>query len=317
MRRAISACIIFLFLAVAVSQANERRYAPLRAQILSAKTVFLAGGPPAVLDKAYGELQKWGRFQLASEPAQADVVLEFRYGMARAPESARVSVYDPTTGNTSYGSATTPGVWSELLTITDAKTKEVLYEDGRAGSPPSGAVPVVVSAFKHPSMARDMLKDLRKRIDATESAQIFQYAAEFGERAAKYFTDAATRNEKAVALGENQYTDSIKDDAIAWRRFASQLTQWDTETAKSLPNATPDSLAKKSEEIKKYRDQILAYTCSTVERNRGLEREADTLRIRLPSDFVQAIDAERDDAAALSADCNSAQAIADAAQSKP
>ncbi|HYL86349.1 MAG TPA: hypothetical protein VE263_19145 [Candidatus Angelobacter sp.] len=101
-KRAILTCLAVLSFAPMVCLAKEvKRFAPVRPQILSAKTVFLSGGPPDVLDKAYGELTKWNRFQVVSDRTQADVIFEFRYGMTRAPETASVRVYDPDTGNTS------------------------------------------------------------------------------------------------------------------------------------------------------------------------------------------------------------------------
>jgi hypothetical protein len=303
MKKTILTCLAVLSIAAIPCLAKEKRFAPLRPQVLSAKTVFLAGGPPAVLDKAFGALKKWGRFQVVSDPALADVVFEFRYGMARAPQTASVSVYDPDAGNTTYGSATTPGVWSEFLTITDAKTKEVLYEDGRAISPG------LVTLLSRYSMARDMLKDLQKRIDATESAQIWGYAIQFGARAAKYFMDAAALREKAAARGLFS-DDPLKNKGMEWREFADQLSKWNLKTTESLADATSDDLAKKSnlEPIKKYRDDILSYTCAMIAGNQLVELDADKLRSNLPADFLQALDEERADAATLRADCSSEQA---------
>jgi hypothetical protein len=265
---------------------EEKRFAPLRQQILAAKTVFLAGGPPGVLDKANGTLAKWGRFQVVSDPTQADVLFEF-----------------------AYGPATTPGLWSESLTITDAKTKEVLYEDGRVIStvPPSGAVPVIVGAFRHYSMARDMLKDLRKRIEAAESARALEYTIQFEARAAKYFTDAAALEEKLAAISPS-LADSLKSIAKDWREFADQLSKSNSEMTKFLGHATADDLLSKhgSEEARKYRDEILSYTCRIVKVNRDLRQHE---RSNLPPDFLQALDAETADAAALSPDCSSELAI--------
>jgi len=284
MKRAILTCLAVLsFVPMVCLSKEEKRFAPLRQQILTAKTVFLAGGPPDVLDKAYGELGKWNRFQVVSDPAQADVVFEF-----------------------AYGPATTPGLWSESLTITDAKSKEVLYEDGRVMSPPSGAGPVIISAFRHYSMARDMLKDLRKRIDATDSVRALEYTIQFETRAAKYITDAAALNERVAAMGQSASADSLKDKAKEWREFAEQLSKSSSEMTKFLGHATADDLLSKhgSGEVRKYRDEILAYTCSTLEHNRGLERKGDELRSHLPPDVIQALDAEEADGAALSADCS-------------
>jgi len=143
--------LLFISLATVPSFATRKtkEYAPLRSQILTARNVLLVGGPPDVLDKAHDELTKWGRFQIVSEPDAADVVLRFWY-------------------ESEPGAA---GYHSESFTIIDAKTKDVLYEDARAYSPPSGAAPIAIAAFRHYSMARAMLRELRKRIDTAERSK--------------------------------------------------------------------------------------------------------------------------------------------------
>jgi hypothetical protein len=128
-------------------------------------------------------------------------------------------------------------------------------------------------------------------------------------RAAKYFTDAAALNDKAAAIGLSS-DNPLKDKTTDWRKFADQLTRWNLETTKSLSTATADDLAKKSnvDEIRKYRDDILSYTCAMVEANQLIQLDADKLRATLPPDFLEALDAQKADAAALSADCGSGQA---------
>ena len=288
MHRTISIYLVLLTLSATVCLSKEeKRFTPLRPQILAAKTVFLSGGPPDVLDKANGALAKWGRFQIVSDPTQADVVFEF-----------------------AYGPATTPGLWSESLTITDARSKEVLYEDGRVMSPPSGAGPVIISAFRHYSMARDMVKDLRKRIEATESARTLEYTIQFETRAAKYFTDAAALDEKLATVWPSS-AESWKTNAIKDREFAEQLSKSKSEMTKFLGHATVDALLSKhsSEEVRKYRDEILAYTCSIVATQRKIDRLVDSARADLSPEFIQTLNAESADAAALSPDCSSELAI--------
>jgi hypothetical protein len=288
MKRAILTCLAVLsFVPMVCLSKEEKRFAPLRQQILAAKTVFLAGGPPDVLDKANETLATWGRFQVASDPAQADVVFEF-----------------------AYGPATTPGLWSESLTITDAKTKEVLYEDGRVISQPIGAGPVIISAFRHYSMARDMLKDLRKRIEATESARTFEYAIQLETRAAKYFADAAALDEKLVMVWPAS-ADSLRKAAMNLKKFADQLLESKTEMTQFLARATADDLLRKDNSggVKRHRDEILAYTCSQLGVAKDIYQPLDTLRSNLSPDVVQALDTEKVDEALLSADCSSELAI--------
>lgn len=53
------------------------KYAPLPAPILAAKRVYLVNfsDQPHVLDEAYKALNKWGRYEIVQDVAQADLVL--------------------------------------------------------------------------------------------------------------------------------------------------------------------------------------------------------------------------------------------------
>jgi hypothetical protein len=296
MSKIILACLVILSSAVVLSSADRKwkDYAPLRAQIFTVKTVFLTGGPPAVLDKAYSELRKWGRFQVVADPAQADAIFEFRYAMARAPESTRVSVYDPDTGNTASGSATTPGVWTEFFTITDAKTKNVLYEDGRVASSPTGAVPVIVSAFRHSGMAQDMVKDLRKRIEATENASTFEYTIQLATKTAKLYADTSTLDERLAAMDHSANAEataeSLRELAKRFKELADQLSGTNAETAKYFADATEATLLNKHnvEQIEMYRDDTLRRGCATLEKQKKIARNMDAMRAELSEDVNRA-----------------------------
>ncbi|HEV8414188.1 MAG TPA: hypothetical protein VGQ49_11375 [Bryobacteraceae bacterium] len=52
-------------------------HAPLPPEAYSAKTIAIVNhtGTQAVTDRAYEELQKWGRFMVVSDPAQGDLVM--------------------------------------------------------------------------------------------------------------------------------------------------------------------------------------------------------------------------------------------------
>ena len=276
-------------------------FAPLRPEILSAKTVAIQGGPPAVLDKVYADLKKWGRFEVVSDPSQADLVFEVTYGMTRAPRTARVSVYNPDTDSTSYGTATTPGVWSEQLNIEDGKTRETLYQDGRAGSPG------LVTLLSHYSMARAMMGDLRKRIEASEALATVQYTQEFETRAAHFFADAATFDHELAASGKETAVDTLTAKAAQYGAFANQLRQESSQLATEIPNLTLDALSKKQhvEEINKNLDGILAYTCAQV----ALEKKiGDLSRQSLSPDVLQTLNSVEGGEAALAGDCSSERA---------
>jgi hypothetical protein len=300
MNKAILTCVLVLSFAAVPCSADRKwkEYAPLRDQILTIKTVFLAGGPPQVLDKAYTELQKWGRFQVVSDPTQADVIFEFRYAMARAPQTAHVSVYDPNTGDTASGSATTPGVWTEFFTITDVKTKDVLYEDGREGSPN------LRSRITHYSMALDMLKDLRKRIDATEVTRVWEYGIQVSNRNSKYMMDISTLDEKLAGM-QLPGADGFRQQAIDWRHFAEGIST--SQTEKDLANATLDEILRKQniERIEGWRDDALKYACRTLTNASPFARTFDAARPSLPPDVIGALDAVEADEEALGKDCSS------------
>jgi hypothetical protein len=87
--------------------------APLPAQVVTAKKVFLAkgvGGDRAIrsgddlaFDAFYAEMKRWGRFELVDAPEKADVLMELSYASAPARGRARdprltLKFIDPRTG---------------------------------------------------------------------------------------------------------------------------------------------------------------------------------------------------------------------------
>lgn len=54
---------------------------PLPEVVQTAKTAFITngGGTPLAFDEFYADIKKWGRFQLAPSPSQADIVIELKY----------------------------------------------------------------------------------------------------------------------------------------------------------------------------------------------------------------------------------------------
>lgn len=113
--------------------------APLPAQIVSAKKVFVAygggetnlppqiysGGSDRTYNQFYAALNRWGNYQLVSTPAEADLVFE-------------VSFADPYAGGSVFGGATTNGTSGGVssvsyfdpqlkLAIVDVKTHVVLW----------------------------------------------------------------------------------------------------------------------------------------------------------------------------------------------
>jgi hypothetical protein len=101
--------------------------APLPPIIQSAKTAFITngGGTPLAFDEFYSEIKKWGRFQLAPSPAQADIVIELKYFIEDKGEHTG-SAYNSYTKRTTVYSydVTDPQL---ILSIFEPKTNALLW----------------------------------------------------------------------------------------------------------------------------------------------------------------------------------------------
>jgi hypothetical protein len=90
------ATLAISLIAVQVSAAKDTKEvspAPVPTQILTAKTVFIAnaggeenpsdsqfsGGPDRAYNQFYAAIKSWGRFELVSSPANADLLFELRF----------------------------------------------------------------------------------------------------------------------------------------------------------------------------------------------------------------------------------------------
>lgn len=100
--------------AVAAKDTKEVPPAPVPAQITAAKTVFIAnaggeenpsdsqfiGGPDRAYNQFYAEMKTWGRYEVVSSPADADLVFELRFTQPRVGSDPQAAikvdvVYDP------------------------------------------------------------------------------------------------------------------------------------------------------------------------------------------------------------------------------
>jgi hypothetical protein len=76
---------IFCFLMIALPLFSKNRkdvpLAPLPSVIANAKKVFLAngGGNNLAYDSFYSEIKKWGRYEIAGSPEEADLIIELAY----------------------------------------------------------------------------------------------------------------------------------------------------------------------------------------------------------------------------------------------
>lgn len=95
-------------------KAEETPQAPVPAQILSAKKVFIAngggdesrfesqpytGGPDRLYNEFYAAMKSWGRYELVSSPAEAELVFEVNLTVVQVQKtglhSADGDAYDP------------------------------------------------------------------------------------------------------------------------------------------------------------------------------------------------------------------------------
>jgi hypothetical protein len=100
--------------AAAAKDTKQAPPAPVPAQILAAKTVFIAnaggeenpsdaqfnGGPDRAYNQFYAEMKTWGRYELVSSPADADLLFELRFTQPRVASDPQAAlkldvVYDP------------------------------------------------------------------------------------------------------------------------------------------------------------------------------------------------------------------------------
>ena len=95
-----TALILTFFIVTICAGAQEVSPAPVPAQIASAKKVFIAnggyegtyhaasmysGGPNRAYNQFYAGIKVWGRFELASAPSDADLILEISQKERREP----------------------------------------------------------------------------------------------------------------------------------------------------------------------------------------------------------------------------------------
>lgn len=133
MRNATIAFLLVL-LGTSVPLAAKDKHAPLPPQILTAKTIYIENhGQAKIGDRAYEELQKWGRFKIVSSRESADIVLQLS-DKPPQPSAGSVSTYDNKTGSWQYGTvnSVTPGI--TYISLIDAKSGELLFSDTKKGA---------------------------------------------------------------------------------------------------------------------------------------------------------------------------------------
>ena len=154
------AVMLFSALAMSAQQAKPVAAAPVPALIASAKKVFVSnagvdpmaletfkrlGDPNLPYNQFYAAMKEWGRYELVSSPADADLVFEIRFA-APLTSSDKIASYAPQFG----------------VTILDSKTHFTLWS---LGEPVQGAFRKA-TLEKNLSLAMDSLMNAVKKMVA-------------------------------------------------------------------------------------------------------------------------------------------------------
>jgi hypothetical protein len=164
---------IFVLALSASTFAKERKYPPLPSKVITAKTVYLDNrtGYAKFYDRAYDELEKWGRFRVVESAKDADLVFLLC-----------ASVYDGgyVTSGTSHQHGTISGygtvdisgtnettssplpVGVTHLYVIDPKTGESLWSDTKRWGN-------LFAGFR--SATRSLIKELRNRVEASDGVR--------------------------------------------------------------------------------------------------------------------------------------------------
>ncbi len=102
--------ITFAMAVLSVPFANAKKApdepsAPVPAQLLTAKKVFISygesdadpGAPNLTYNEFYALMKSWGKYDLTSAPADADLIFEIRYLSGITDSQLRLSIVDPKT----------------------------------------------------------------------------------------------------------------------------------------------------------------------------------------------------------------------------
>lgn len=131
---------LFLVIGIALSCSATDKHLPLPPQMTAAKTVFIdnQSGTAKIGDRAYEQLQKWGRFQVVQDRKEADLVLLFsarEYNRGYVTSGSTTTGRVDESGNVSLNSSPTYSgpvtVGYTYLTVIDPKTGDNLWSDSK------------------------------------------------------------------------------------------------------------------------------------------------------------------------------------------
>lgn len=136
------------------------KHMPLSPSVMHAKRVYIDNQTPdcpECADHTYNELLKWGRFQVVTDPKDADLVFVLKSTSTERP----VTVVANTTSSGADSSHTTGTIVSHedytvYLSVLDARTNQQLYNNSEYWR------------FAWSKPAATLVKDLRKRMEDQE-----------------------------------------------------------------------------------------------------------------------------------------------------
>jgi hypothetical protein len=135
-------------------------HAPLPPVLMQAKSIYIdnRSGDSVVLDRAYDELSKWGRFKIVSDPKDADVL--FVLGLNVRTSGATATTTKPVGCDECPSSTRVSQTQYNDVTISVVKpgTGQILWSETKSGG-----------FFQ--SATRGIVKDLKKRMEEQEKQE--------------------------------------------------------------------------------------------------------------------------------------------------
>ncbi|MGB9241826.1 MAG: hypothetical protein WCC03_00615 [Candidatus Acidiferrales bacterium] len=144
--QAIPLAAFLLTLPTASLLGKEKNHVPLPAQVITAKTVYIDNQSEdgGVGDKARDELRKWGRFQIVSDRAEADLIFVLSTGEYSSYATSTPPYSTEVEANYTY------------LTIIDGKSGQHLWNASQKWGNLYGG---------YHSATRGLVNDLKKRVE--------------------------------------------------------------------------------------------------------------------------------------------------------
>ena len=136
------------------------KHMPLPPALVQAKRIYIDNQTPdcpECADHAYDELSKWGRFQIVTDPKEADLIFVLKSTSSERPVSV-VSNTTPTGADSAHTSGTVVSHedYTVYLAVLDSRTSQQLYSNS------------AYWRFAWSKPTKTLVRDLRKRIEDQE-----------------------------------------------------------------------------------------------------------------------------------------------------